>query len=391
MARRTGGSVRKLPSGRWQVRVRDRATGRLVPSGTYATKADADVELARAVADQSRGSWVAPSRAAVTLNVYARRWLDQHPRLSPRTREMYEGLLARHVLPSLGAAKLGDLTPATIRRWHAARLQETGASTTAKSYRLLRGILNTAVADELLARNPCVLKGAGIEQSGERPIATVPQVYALASAVPERFRVLVLVAAFAGLRLSELAALTRRNVDLLHATVTVESQRQRLEDQTEHIDLPKSAAGRRTVSLPSAVRDELAPHLDQFVDASSDALVFARADGVALDRHYWGRYWRVARSTVARDDPMLPEGLHFHDLRHTGNTLAASTGASTRELMARMGHSSPEAALRYQHATRHRDEAIAHALGEMIGQAKLGRIHDIQEGRNGRTDAGDHT
>lgn len=70
----------------------------------------------------------------------------------------------------------------------------------------------------------------------------------------------------------------------------------------------------------------------------------------------WGR----ARRAVG-----VPH-LHFHDLRHTGNTLAAATGASTKELMARMGHASPRAALIYQHALRDRDHAIAQALDDMI-------------------------
>ena len=60
------------------------------------------------------------------------------------------------------------------------------------------------------------------------------------------------------------------------------------------------------------------------------------------------------------------EGLRFHDLRHTGATLAAATGASTKELMARLGHASPQAALRYQHATRERDEAIAAGVDRLL-------------------------
>ena len=68
------------------------------------------------------------------------------------------------------------------------------------------------------------------------------------------------------------------------------------------------------------------------------------------------------------------EKFHFHDLRHTGNTLAASTGASTKELMSRMGHSSPRAALIYQHATQDRDAEIAAALSEVIGRASPQRV-----------------
>ena len=76
----------------------------------------------------------------------------------------------------------------------------------------------------------------------------------------------------------------------------------------------------------------------------------------------FGRHWRKAVASVKG----LPEGVRFHDLRHTGNTLAATTGASTRELMARMGHASPRAALIYQHASADRDRAIADALAAQI-------------------------
>ena len=78
-----------------------------------------------------------------------------------------------------------------------------------------------------------------------------------------------------------------------------------------------------------------------------------------VDRSWLQRYWRqLARS----ESP----GLHFHDLRHTGNTLAAATGTSLRDLMARMGHDSPAAALIYQHATSRADQKIAKALGDAM-------------------------
>ena len=64
-------------------------------------------------------------------------------------------------------------------------------------------------------------------------------------------------------------------------------------------------------------------------------------------------------------------GLHFHDLRHVGGTLAAATGASLKELMARLGHSSTRAAMIYQHATRDRDQAIAKALGGLVQQVRF--------------------
>ncbi len=73
--------------------------------------------------------------------------------------------------------------------------------------------------------------------------------------------------------------------------------------------------------------------------------------------------WDRARCAVGMD------GFDFHDLRHTGNTLAAGTGASTKELMARMGHASARAALTYQHASEERDVVIADRLSEMTKEA----------------------
>ena len=183
-----GGTIRKLPSGRWQVRVRDQGTGKLTSLGTFGTKSDANVALAQAVADRSRGSWVSPERGRVTLGEWAGRWMAQHPKLGPRTRDRYDGLLRLHILPDLGDAALGDLRPSTVRTWHANVQQRASRDTAAKAYRLLRAILNTAVADELISRNPCQVKGAGIEEHDERPVATVAEVWALGDAVEPRYR-----------------------------------------------------------------------------------------------------------------------------------------------------------------------------------------------------------
>jgi Phage integrase, N-terminal SAM-like domain len=137
--RRTTGSVRTRESGQWQARLRDPATGRLVSLGTFQTKAKADGVLTFALADQTRGAWVDPSRGRVTVEEYGKRWLADHPRLRPRTYELYEGLLRLHVFPGLGGAEIGKLTPAAVRRWYAGLVAagQPGPSTIAKSYRLL--------------------------------------------------------------------------------------------------------------------------------------------------------------------------------------------------------------------------------------------------------------
>ena len=118
------------------------------------------------------------------------------------------------------------------------------------------------------------------------------------------------------------------------------------------------------MSIPPAMLPELKAHLDAWCLPGEDELVFPGAQGKPFRRASLYTAWRRATRVTGLEE------LHFHDLRHTGNTLAAATGASTKELMSRMGHASPRAALIYQHASRDRDEAIAAALSDVISAAK---------------------
>jgi integrase len=205
------------------------------------------------------------------------------PRLAPRTAENYGAVVRLHVVPYLGDLPLGDLTPAVIRHWHATLLEvPVGATTVAKTYRVLRAAMNTAVEDELIVRNPCVLKGAGVEKSVERPVASIDQVFALADAVEHRFRALVLLAAFACLRQSELFALTRRSLDLEAGVLRVTAAAHDLRNGQRVVRQPKTAAGVRTIAIPAAIRDDLQAHLDLYVDASPDNLLFTGEKGAPL-------------------------------------------------------------------------------------------------------------
>jgi integrase len=222
-------------------------------------------------------------------------------------------------------------------------------------------MLATAVEDGILVKNPCVIRSAGVERSDERTVATVPQVVALADAIDPRYRAMVLLATFCGLRFGELAGLTRDRLDLLHGTVTVTEQMQELSNGERTASPPKTAAGRRIVALPPHLFGELEAHLSAHAEPGAGGLVFPAPEGGPLRRgNFRQRMWVPACKAVGI------AGFRFHDLRHTGNTLAAATGASTRELMARMGHASPRAALIYQHATADRDAAIAAALSDLV-------------------------
>lgn len=187
--------------------------------------------------------------------------------------------------------------------------------------------------------------------------------------MPERYRALVLTAGLAGLRQGELFALRRRDVDLLHATIAVHRKRLRLASGEVLEDHRKSDAGRRSVVLPGPLVAELEHHLAIYTGPSPEAYVFPSPEGVPLERsNFRNRVWIPATRAVGL------AGLRFHDLRHTAGTLAAHTGATTKELMARLGHSSPRAAMVYQHASADRDRLIADRLAEMTAHAGLAPV-----------------
>ncbi|MEU5110144.1 tyrosine-type recombinase/integrase [Streptomyces longwoodensis] len=360
--RRSFGSVRQLKSGRWQVRYRDPETGLLRPAEkTYPTKSDAQVALAQIEADITRGQWSDPDAGAVNFEEYATAWLRDR-KLADRTRERSESVMRLHILPTFGAGTMADVTTARVRSWRGKRLAAgIGEPTVVKAYQVLRALMNTAVDDELIRRNPCRIKGADRYDVPERPVLSVAEVFAVADAIAPRYRLLVLLAAFTTLRFGELAALRRRDIDLEGLTVSVRRSQAELQDGRLFDKAPKSAAGVRAVSFPAELLDDVTCHLDQFAAPGRDGHVFIGPQGGQLRRSNFRDDWVAARKAAG-----VTSELHFHDLRHTGNTLASTAGASTRELMTRMGHSSSRAALIYQHMTSDRDRAIADRLGAMI-------------------------
>lgn len=363
--RRRFGAVRKLPSGRWQARYPDTDGILRAADRTFASKRDAEQWLNETETDMRRGEWVDPRAGEVEFEAYALKWIEERG-LRPTTDELYRRLYRLHLRPTFGSLVLSEITPPRVRSWRAERLAAgAGSVAVAKSYRLLRAILNTAVDDEVIRRNPCRIKGAGKENSAERPVATIEQVYALADAVGPRWRTMVLLGAFATLRPEEQAELRREDVDLEAGTIRVRLASPELTTGRRVTGDPKSQAGKRTIVLPELVVPELRRHIEWFAQKEPNGLLFVGPKGGLFRRSSFGRIWRRARVQVG-----MPEGFRFYDLRHTGNTLAAATGASLKELMARMGQSSARAALIYQHATRERDEKIAKGVNDALREVR---------------------
>ncbi|OLT15716.1 integrase [Serinicoccus sp. CUA-874] len=368
MATRRGfGALRRLPSKRWQASYTGPDLGRHTAPHTFDSKADAEAWLVHERALVEGEGWVAPKRrievaerlAPPTFGEYARQWLADRS-LKPRTVEGYEHLLRRYLEPEFGDLLVSNLTPAVVRRWWAG-LSPDHPTVNARAYALLRAVLTTAVGEELLASNPCRVRGASNPPTKKqiRP-ATLDELDVLVEEMPDQFGALVLLCAWCALRVGEVLELRRRDLDLDRGLVKVTRAVSWVRGQPV-IGTPKSAAGTREVSLPPHIVPALKQHLEQHVLPEAGALLFpSRSDHRRhLQPTVLHTAWREARSAAGRDD------LRIHDMRHTGATMAAMTGATLAELQARLGHSTVAAALRYQHAAQGRDAEIAARLSDL--------------------------
>jgi integrase len=344
---------------------------------TFETTADADDWLAERQTEIRRGDWRDPDAGAVDFRAYAEKWVEERE-LAPLTQDLYRYLLDKHLF-ALADLDLDEITAPRVREWRAERLRLTGAKTiTAKAYRLLKAIMETAVDDELITRNPCRIKGAGKEKAAERRIATVGQVDALANAVGMRWRLMVYLGAYGPLRPEELAGLRRRDADLDHLRLRVRlAEPERMNGRRVQGDT-KSEAGTRTVILPAFLRRELRWHLESYAEPGPDGLLFVGEKGAPFRRSTFGRKWRKAREIVG-----MPEGFRFYDLRHTGHTLSTRSGATLKDTMVRAGQSSEKAALIYQHSDEERQEEVAAGLDGTVRKAREEAARKAAEKRSG--------
>jgi len=358
----TFGHVERLASGK--TRARYSGPDGLRRSQTFATVADARAWLATVSADMTRRAWRAPEDRHRTIGAYAADYLARDD-LRPSTRALYASTWRLHLAPTWQDVSVDAVTSQRVRAWHAAAARTTAPTALAQAYRLLRAILNVAVDDDAIPSNPCRLRSAGSPAPATPARSlTAPEVVDLAAAMPARYKALVLVLGFGGLRFGEATALRRCDVSDDGSRVDV-ARSVRYLDGGWHFGPTKTGAGRRTVALPAFVADAVVEHLAAHVPDDDEALVFGTRTGVPPARSNFGVTFRRAVASCG----LPPTRVHW--LRHTGATLAAATpGVSTADLQRRLGHSSPAAALRYQHAVNSRDDAIARALHEhVVGKA----------------------
>lgn len=377
--RRSFGRMRQLPSGRWQASyLHNGAVYKAL--ATFPTKSSAGhwLQAEEDLIDLDRrrpGEWSPPAERAakrqaekLTLRAYAKTWLDNKTKLARRTRDNYLGHLENHILPVLGDYGLAEITPEHVRTWFAG-LGSAHETRNAQAYAVLNGVLNTAAADDLIDRNPCRIKGAAQVKHAKRSVVLLDaaQLTQLAATMPEDVRLAVLLAGWCGLRKGEVFALRRWDVAADGSSVRVERAVTYREGRFE-VGPTKTRESRRMVSVPPHVRPAVVAHLAAYVAEEGEALLFVEpSTGSFAGEKRFRTAWEAAREDIGQP------ALHFHDLRHAAGVMAAQTGATTRELMDRLGHTSPNMSMRYQHTAEGRAAVLADRL------SALAAVHNSTE------------
>lgn len=368
-SRRSFGRLRRLPSGRWQAAY--------VGPDVMLHKAPVTFEDEDAARGWLKGEqklidhelWTPPADRVTqkrvtgqTFGQYADDWLatrrTKRGPLKPRTRADYQRLLDRHLMPAFGRKPLRGVRPADVNAWYLT-LNEHTPTERAHAYQLLRAIFTTAAENKLIVENPCGISGAGyVERAHKVEVATLDELATIVEHMPERLRLAVLLGAWCAMRYGEIAELRRQDLDVKNGRIKVR-RGVTWPAGVATVGTPKTDAGERVIAVPPHLMPVIRQHLQAHTAPERDALLFPAASGAHMHPRTFGKRFDRAREAAGRPD------LHFHDLRHSGAVLAAQAGATIAELMARLGHSTPGAAMRYQHAAQDRDAVIASALSDM--------------------------
>lgn len=365
------GSVVKGRGGRWKAKYRD-------PNGiqrykTFDKHAEARKFLSEMESASAKGDWSDPKLGKTLFRQWVDEWWPTTLNLRPSTRVRDEFYLRNYILPWFGRMQLAQITPLEVRKW-LAELDADGLApaTVRKAYQILGKALRAAVDIGFLAKSPC--RGVSLPKIEHREMRflAVDEVGDLADAIDPRYRALVLVAAYGGLRWGELVGLRRQRFDQLRGTVDIAETIVELNGgRLLPPGPPKTKAARRKVGLPRSVADELANHIGQFATEDSD-LVFPAPEGGPLRRSLFRK--RVWLPALKRIDLL---GLRVHDLRHTAVAFWIAAGAHVKEIQARAGHTSAAVVLdKYGHLFPDFDDRLTDRLEAMLKTQEVPRARE---------------
>jgi integrase len=295
-------------------------------------------------------------------------WINSKVFPKERTRSGYESLGRTHVLPYFGNVAVARITKRDVQSW-VKELTDSGvgAGTIRNAYRnVLKPSLDYAVDHGYLRANPALNVKIAASQRTEMAFLSAAQVRQLADEITPHYRLMILFAAFTGLRAGEVAALRVGRLDLMRRTVHV-AESASVVTGKGIVYGPTKTYAVRTVPVPSFLVDDLAHYIADRA-ADPNALVFTSPTGAPLHHgNFYRRHFRpaVARAAIesAKDGEPFPAGLRFHDLRHTCAALMIDTNANPYAISKRLGHSSITVTYdRYGHRFPHQDEAITSGL-----------------------------
>ena len=351
----------------WEVRYRD--PQRRDRSKTFKTKAEAEAFAEAIETDINRGDFLDPRLGKKSFGEWAEEWLQAHSTsVKPRTVMGYRGLLDVHLLPAFGRMQLARIRPLDIQRF-LGNMGNSGLSRSRvrQARQLLSMILNAAVDNGYIARNPVPrerLKGR--EPRRDQHPLTFEQVHAVANAVPDRYRALIYVLAYGGLRWGEAAALRRGRCNLLRNRLEVQESVAEVNGGLDYG--PPKTHQNRTVVIPEPVKEVLAAHIAEYVKNSPDSLVFTTDEGT----HMWISNFRKNVWWPALDAAGISRVVTIKDLRHTCASLMHAAGRSAKEVKEQLGHSTIAMTLdTYTHLfDEGRDEA-AEAMGAQFTRSLI--------------------
>lgn len=272
------GHIRRHPvdDAKWQVRCID-PTGR-ERSKTFRRKVDADKYLIHVEAQKQRAEWIDPELSATRLEDWAQQWLATRTNLKPKTRAGYESLLRVRILPRFGKERLDRINPVAIQRWVADMVAEgLSASRIEQAHRVLSQILKAAVRARYLAANPAVGTSLPRKTRREQLFLEPEEIDRLAAAVGDRYRALIYVLSYGGLRWGEAAALRRRRIDVLRSRIDVTESMAQVGAKF-HFGATKNYRS-RTIVVSGFLCEMLNEHLVSYTAPEPDGLVFTAANG----------------------------------------------------------------------------------------------------------------
>lgn len=391
--RRDWGWIRKRSSGRYQAGYIGPDHVRHFAPETFELKSDAEEWLAneRRDIEQAKSNvrkgktpkleWVTPrvrelAYAAIfddgkTVENYGQQWIEQR-NLKPRTIAQYQAIFAAHIVPKLGAIPVRQLNTATVRNWYATTLVDK-PTYRSHAYGLLHAICKTAVADDLLDKNPCMIEGAtSVKTKRESVVPTVEQMAVIADKIEPKFKAFVIIASWCGLRFGEVIELRTKDFALdcevinltRGATHLTAKQAQQQDGKTCVVGPPKSGKPRKVI-VPEFFRPDIAHHIDTYAEPLAEGgrlFVPVRKGCHITDRVIRDEFRKACAAAGV-------SGMTIHDMRHFAGHQTARF-ANLPETMARLGHSTQSASLRYQGAVSGRDVEIAASLSALANLPK---------------------